>query len=459
MSPLLRSLTALIVLAGSAVGEGDDDPPPTWRQRLEQFWRAEEVATRHAAARAVVRAHPPVDSLVAALRTGRAYREDVPTGRLTWSWYDDLGREHLARVYVPEDYDPTRRHAVHVFLHGNVNRDRPRHDDLWWARPRRLAGPGRILVFPAGWAEARWWQTVKVEHLAALLARLRRSYHIDENRCVLGGVSDGGTGTWYQALRAPESWSAFLPFIGHPSVLNDPGESSDGEVHPVNVGHESFFVISGRGDPKYPTFSLRPYLELFRAAGAEIVHRPHEGGHDVRNWAAQWRAIEDFLATHPRRPDPDHVSWRTDDVIGAPGAYAVRIDELGPTPHDSEFPRYSVITDSSGGTPRRLLAFRRDRPAGQVELRREGGTWRLRTENVRRLRLLVTVARIEDSPPIRLVHGGRVLFEGPLGVDVPTLMRWAARLDDRTRLIGAEIVVEPAAGRAWIVSGPGDRGP
>lgn len=397
---------------------------------------------------AVVSGAAAVDSLVTALRAGPDRAADARTGSFVWTWTDDHGREHYTRVLVPRGYDPSRPLPVFVYLHGNVNRDAPRADDTWWAQPERLAFDDRIVAFPAGWAEARWWQDVKVRHLDALLLWLRTTYNVDENRCHLGGISDGGTGTWYQALRAPTAWAGFLPFIGHPSVLNSAREFADGEVHPANLARESFFVISGRNDRKYPTASLEPYLDLFEAAGARIAHVAHDGGHDVRNWAQQWRAMEDFLAAAPRDPDPDHVVWRTDDVFATPGAYNVIVDELGATADDERFPRFSVIEEGEGDARRSVLAFVRERPSGQVDVRRAGGTYRVRSEFVRRYRVLVSVDVAASVDRIRLDHAGRTLLDLPSRIDPATVLYWDRIRRDRTRLVALEIAVDVAGRRA-----------
>ena len=440
-----------LAASGVASGVASASDMVSWREALDVYWDAPDPAARRLAASGVLSATPPVDSLVAALRAGREYRADVPTGTITWTWHDQQGRPHYSRLVIPDDYDPSRRYAVYVYLHGSINRDPNGPDDTWWQQLERLSLPDRIVVAPSGWAEARWWQHVKVRHLSAILSRLRRNYNVDENRCVLGGVSDGGTGTWYQAMRAPTLWSGFLPFIGHPSVLNDRGEFADGQVYPASLANEALFVISGRNDPRYPTDSLEPYLQLVRAAGARVVHRPHEGGHNVQNWVQQWDAMEAFLRGHPRDPDPPHVVWRTEDVLRAPGAYCVQITELGSTPDDVEFPRFSVIEDSLDGQWRKVLALRRDLPGGQVEVTRRDNTWRLRTENVRWMRLLMEVGNIDLSRPVRVQRGGRTLLETSARIDAATLLKWSARLDDRTRLIGLEIEVDLVDNRARVV--------
>ena len=98
-------------------------------------------------------------------------------------------------------------------------------------RPRtRPAAPGVVSrfdvpgidVYPTGFAEAPWWTYTQVENLDRVLTRLARTYNVDENRITLAGVSDGGTGAYFFALREATRWSAIFPFNGHLRVLANP---------------------------------------------------------------------------------------------------------------------------------------------------------------------------------------------------------------------------------------------
>ena len=44
-------------------------------------------------------------------------------------------------------------------------------------------------------------------------------YNIDENRVVVSGVSDGGTGAYYVAMRDTTPFASFLPLNGYWMVL------------------------------------------------------------------------------------------------------------------------------------------------------------------------------------------------------------------------------------------------
>ena len=61
----------------------------------------------------------------------------------------------------------------------------------------RLAGAEQIYVLPAAWNDAPWWSDAQVDNLRGILDAVKRTYNVDENRVVLSGVSDGGTGAYF----------------------------------------------------------------------------------------------------------------------------------------------------------------------------------------------------------------------------------------------------------------------
>ena len=59
------------------------------------------------------------------------------------------------------------------------------------------------------WADAPWWSDAQLENLRSILDHLKRTYNVDENRVVVSGVSDGGTGAYYFAMRERRRSPAF----------------------------------------------------------------------------------------------------------------------------------------------------------------------------------------------------------------------------------------------------------
>jgi hypothetical protein len=64
------------------------------------------------------------------------------------------------------------------------------------------------------------------------------------------------------------------------------------------------------------------------------------------------------------------------------------------------------------------------------------------TRGVSAYTLLVSPDAFDLNQPIKVTSNGRVVFEGKLQPNVSTLMKWAARDNDRTMLYAGEIQVK-----------------
>ncbi len=215
-------------------------------------------------------------------------------------------------IEVPEGYDPSRPWPVRVQLHGGVGRQDPEQGRR--RRDNRIPGEPQIVVHPFGWADAAWWHEPQVDNILSLIDRVKRQYNVDESRIYLTGTSDGGTGTFYLAMKEPTVFASFLPLIGNPGVLANPAVQADGQLYVSNLVNRPFFVVNGFNDPKYPAARIAPYLELLDTAGVSLTFRPQTtGGHDTSWWEQRARPLRDVRAraSAPAAPAAAVVGDRT----------------------------------------------------------------------------------------------------------------------------------------------------
>ena len=79
-------------------------------------------------------------------------------------------------------------------------------------------------------------------------------------------------------------------------------------------------------------------------------------------------------------------------------------------------------------------------PGASISIR-EGNTVRATTRGVAAFTLLLSPDVFDFSKPVTVVADGREVFNGLVKKDVGTLLRWAARDNDRTMLFGAELPI------------------
>ena len=80
-------------------------------------------------------------------------------------------------------------------------------------------------------------------------------------------------------------------------------------------------------------------------------------------------------------------------------------------------------------------------PFGQVVVERDGNVFHVTAQGVERYRLLLSPDVVDFAEPVTVVTNGAVSFEELFEASVETLLRWAARDNDRTLLFGAELTI------------------
>jgi membrane-associated protease RseP (regulator of RpoE activity) len=92
-------------------------------------------------------------------------------------------------------------------------------------------------------------------------------------------------------------------------------------------------------------------------------------------------------------------------------------------------------------SPVTSLIFERRAPWGRVDLERHGNTIDAKASGVGTFTVLLSPARFDFARPIVVNVNGTRVHDGPVERDVATLLRWAARDQDRTMLFGAALQI------------------
>jgi len=277
----------------------------------------------------VVQAAKPetFDAAFRRLQRGRVYTPQA-TGLVRMSNRTVDGIEHHFTLNVPESYDPARRHQVRIHLHGGIGARRD-NQPVGAGTIGALAGDEQIYIIPYVWNAAPWWSDDQLLNLRAILDAAKRVYNIDENRVVVSGVSDGGTGVYYVAMRDTTPYASFLPLNGYWMVLAS-ADVDHGEIFANNLRNKPLFIVNGGRDPLYPTRVVDPYIEHYRKGGVSLEYHPQpDAGHNTQWWPTVKESFEAFVRTHPRQPLPDTLTWETDETSAHSRAHWLVIDRLG----------------------------------------------------------------------------------------------------------------------------------
>ncbi len=346
---------------------------------FEKFWAAHSPDDADHVVGEIVNTGVTFDDAWKRLKAGRVYSAQK-AGVVTLSNRTKDKIEHFYSVNVPENYDSARRYQVRFQLHGGIGGrvdNQPRGN----GNIGPLAGAEQIYVLPYAWNDEPWWSDDQILDLESILDTLKRTYNVDENRVVLSGVSDGGTGAYYVAMRDTTPFASFLPLNGFIMVLaND--EMDDGGLFPNNLRNKPMFVVNGGRDPLYPMALVEPYVRhLMRSVDISYNPQP-EAGHNTAWWPQVKDQFEGFVSAHPRDPHPDTLTWET-AFSSHNRAHWLIIDKLGAQRGDAtDLTDMNTIDDAnpiSDFAPHAGM-FSRTKPSGRVDLVRTGNTIQAKTE-------------------------------------------------------------------------------
>jgi len=413
---------------------------PSVDAAFRAFWDAKNPDAASKAAQGVVASGASFDDALARLKRGREYSKQVKRGAVRLQRRSILG-EFLYDLDVPETYDPARTYQVRVQLHGGImmrETSQPRGGGGIGA----LAGAEQIYVLPAGWRDAPWWSRAQLENVDAILDALKRTYNVDENHVAMAGVSDGATGLYYFAMRDTTPFASFLPLNGFMMVLANERVGADAELFPTNLLDKPLFVVNGGQDPLYPIRSVEPYVGHLRGSGVTVEYHPRpEAAHNTAWWPELKDAFEAFVRDHPRDPHPSKLTWEATDHDLPARAHWVVIDRVRQASASEPRLEPDLNVFSGAGPNHGRELFGRSRPSGRVDAVRRGNQIELTTRGVSELTLLLSPDVLDFAQPIRVTANGRVVSDGVQQPSLATLMKWAARDNDRTMLFGAELHV------------------
>ncbi len=324
---ILLALLALVIAVPSA-------QRPAVDAAFDEFWAApsrEEAALRFDP---ILRSGVSFDEAYRRLQRGRTYGPQ-PTGVVGLTNISATRVEHHYALNIPEAYDSTRRYQVRFQLHGGVG-GRATNAPVGTGTVGALAGAEQIYAIPYAWVDSPWWSDDQALNLVAIVDAIKRRYNVDENRIAVSGVSDGGTGAYYVAMRETTPFASFLPLNGYLLVLAA-RDIDDGLIFANNLRAKPIFAVNGGRDPLYPTRIVDPTIEQMKRGGVSVDYHPQpNAAHNTSWWPDVKATFEAFVRDHPRVPLPDTLTWEVGNSVEHHRAHWLVIDRLGAQKDDAK---------------------------------------------------------------------------------------------------------------------------
>lgn len=265
-----------------------------------------------------------------------------PGGFVRLAYIDDIdGTPQFCRCYIPWDYDPSKKSALIVFLHGN-NPENPDYIRWWWADKRHDANVDRynfIFIEPHGRGNTQY-TGIGDRDVIKCIQLAKEKLNIDDDRVYLTGASMGGAGTWRVASVHPSMFAAISPVFG-------------GWDHRIKMSKEDRTKISEEEDfIQDKTYSTTCQFEALLNLPILALHGDNDNNVNVENsrylvrmlqrWGYNVRYIEvpgkghedlgkddiiyPWLLQHTRNKDPKHVKLRAPGLRTA-SAYWVAVSQ------------------------------------------------------------------------------------------------------------------------------------
>jgi Prolyl oligopeptidase family len=146
-------------------------------------------------------------------------------------------------VSIPKNYNPKKPTKTVVYLHGGiVNADRFNYENPELATGEPIFSIGEnfnaIVIYPVGKKDFGWVnQKAAFENVLTVIKNVQQAYNIDSENIVLGGMSNGGTATFWFASQNANIFKGFYTFSALPKL----------EIGDIN------FTNLAQGKPFYST--------------------------------------------------------------------------------------------------------------------------------------------------------------------------------------------------------------
>jgi len=222
-------------------------------------------------------------------------------------------------VHLPENYNPTKRYSVLVFLHGAVrfttltNYQIAKKDLGDWNRyyTKYATLNDVILVFPSADKVYNWMTPGDGFFMVPeIIRQIKKTINIDDDKVFISGHSNGATGSFSYAMKQPTQFAGFYGFNTYPKVFT-------GGTFIENILNRSFINFSTDQDYYYPPNANNSLDSLMKSINADYKDYRYNG---FPHWFPEfdesepaYKILFTYLMKRKRIPFPKKLNWEFDD--------------------------------------------------------------------------------------------------------------------------------------------------
>ena len=308
-----------------------------------------------------------------------------------------IRRGNLQMAFADKEFGevPLDGHCLFISLHGGGAVPKAVNDEQWQNQIGLYQPEEGIYLAPrAPWDDWNmWFKPGLDEFLEDLIQWMVVTREVNPNRVYLLGYSAGGDGVWRMAPRMADRWAAASMMAGHP-----------GEAEQVNLINVPFMIWMGEKDAAYHrnVEARKKGLVMDSLEQGEPLTYVHET-HIVRG-KGHWMDGVDaeavrWMPNFERDALPVHIVWRQEEVV-RPWMYWLEVD-----------PRSA-------------------RQGMRVDVIRNENEIEILHCDYAKLRIYLNDDMMDLNQNVRVVMGGKVLYDGRLKRTLGTMARTLSERGD-----------------------------
>ncbi len=204
------------------------------------------------------------------------------------------------QVYLPANFDNTKKWPVILFLHGSGERGEDgllqTEVGLASAIRKNAARFKSIVIFPQCRVDSHWTYAASQKVAIKALDSSLKEFNGDPERVYLTGLSMGGSGVWYTAANYPGKFAAVVPICGWvvppagltsvtdlPQEVKEIAEAVDPYMAMAErVKETPFWIYHSKDDNVISVEESRRMYEALKALGSKARYTEYEDqGHSA----------------------------------------------------------------------------------------------------------------------------------------------------------------------------------
>lgn len=261
--------------------------------------------------------------------------QTLSEGPQVLSFHSDVDdTEQPYGIYIPPNYQPTKKYPLVVMLHGAGSNHRlslrrvfgksnqENENDVEASRYFPEWKDRDYIVASAYARGTMGYQGIAEKDVLDMIDDVKQRFNIDENRTYLTGLSMGGGGAMWIGLSYPDLWAAVAPVC--PAYTHGTLDFSDNAInYPMSI-HQ------GDQDQAVSPERVRSAVEHLKAKGINTTYTEYPGvGHNSWEDAYADGKIFDWFDQYKRNPFPKRIKFATDRYASTK-AYWMKIDKINP---------------------------------------------------------------------------------------------------------------------------------